>query len=261
MTVLPPLRIGATLTSSQSIGTYADLSTSSSPINSRAYICGRVNGLDRLADLRPNTCTPRHVMPCTTTEKGSPSPGIKVTVYLPYSTNLRLVSCVVRGSEKTHVRAFLTSEGGGRGGGRSVVTEGLGGYEPSNCTSTVRALTRGALTATRALPERVRDASIFVLSGEDGGEVVRPKVEDGRNHGPHVMDDVLPRGSDQPSWLRPIQPVGAVRRPSSSESESLRVRSRVCPELSRVHTRDVTERFYPNQSDKSYIYAGMIHSE
>ncbi len=54
----------------------------------------------------------------------SPSPGIKVTVYFPYNNN----SCWFRGiqimKKAAHIRAFLTSEGGGWSG-RSVMTEGL----------------------------------------------------------------------------------------------------------------------------------------
>lgn len=51
------------------------------------YVGGGVDGLHRLANFRTNTCTSRHVMPSSVSKKCSPSPGIKVTVYFPYSTN------------------------------------------------------------------------------------------------------------------------------------------------------------------------------
>ena len=90
-------------------------------------------------------------------------------MYLPYATTIHSLSTSIERKLTTHVRAFLTSEGGGWSG-RSVMTEGLVYVEPGGHSMSSTPLTLGALTATRALPERVRAASIFALSEDDGGE-------------------------------------------------------------------------------------------
>lgn len=66
----------------------------------------------------------RHVMARSKRKRYSPSPGIKVTVYLPYTTKSISLFCAPGEKYGTYVRAFLTSKGGSRCS-RSITTEGL----------------------------------------------------------------------------------------------------------------------------------------
>ena len=127
MTVFPPFKMGVTSTSSHWMGTYFEHKHGFRPgVRSVLYVGSSVDVFHGVANFRTNTWVDRHVMARSRLERCSPSPGIKVTVYLPYTTGSISFSALLGGEEKcgTYVRAFLTSEGGSWCGG-SITTEGL----------------------------------------------------------------------------------------------------------------------------------------